>query len=99
MDDNVVNINGGISLELLKGESYIARGHINDGVYGDPWEWIQVLSLNGKTVDIKGLCVACGGKFTMQDHINLARHLRSKGIERGVYERIKNGKICRYELK
>lgn len=99
MYEKIINLLGGISLEKLSGESYLVRGHVDNGKYGDPWEWVQTLSINGTAVEIKGLCVSCGAKFTMQDHINLAEHLRSKGIERGLYERIKNGKIYRYELK
>lgn len=99
MDEKVINLPGGISLERLHGESYLVRGHVDNGKYGDPWEWVQTLSIDSENIEIKGLCVTCGGKFTAQDHVNLVNHFKGKGFESGIYERIKNGKICKYRIK
>lgn len=99
-EPKIINLPGGQSLEKMDGDaSYIVRGHKLGGQYGSEWQWAAVAVINNQRVEIKGLCVAEGGKFSVDDHASLAEFFRSEGVTEGWYERIRNGKVTKHYLK
>lgn len=99
MEPTITSLAGGISIEdVPPGWSmHIARLHDSDKSYGSDWHASMIMLIKDEE------CMMIGGisideKISKQHSGIIIEYLRSKGIKKILYRKIKNGALHSHEL-